>query len=326
MVVKFHRLAWLTTIVIGIQMILAGVIVGENAGFVSRTWPFIERSGSLKITGALIFELVHRCVAALLGVLVIWLLIWLLRSYRHNRAMIWTCSLGLLSLAIQIVYAGLIVLFVFPGTATTVDVLNSIVMLSLFVHLSNLAQREYDLQQGKVKDEVDGAARSLKPHAWTLYAAGMVAVAAGAVFRHTGASQALFGEDSYIASHNRHVPPSLAASHWMLFIHISTAAMLVMAATWFAWSAFKNQRFSKLAVSIFSLIMIQAFLGMASLNTRLQLIIATMHWADAGLIMGVVALVVSHTYLAQVSVVQQSAVAVNENGTQGFKKHPRSAL
>lgn len=296
---KFHHLAWITTVVIGVQMVLAGVIVGEDAGLVCPSWPVCSNSGAIPVTGSLIFELVHRAVALLLGVLVIWLLVWMLRSYRHNRAMIWTGVLGMLSLAVQIVYAGLIVLFVFPGTASVVDVVNSMIMLSLFVHLSNLAEREYNLKQGIVSTEPDSESRSLTRIAWFLYAAGMIAVAAGAVFRHTGASQALFGQDSYIRSHHQYTPPSQLLSHVLLDVHVATAVLLIVAGVLFASYAFERKRFTKMAVLVVALIVVEGLLGLVSLAVRLELVVVTIHWAVSGLIMGVVAYVVSETYLAR---------------------------
>ncbi|QSO46302.1 COX15/CtaA family protein [Alicyclobacillus mengziensis] len=296
---KFHHLAWTTTIVIGVQMVLAGIIVGEDAGLVCPSWPLCSTTGPIPVTGSLIFEMVHRFVALLLGVLVIWLLIWLIRSYRHNRALIWTCVLGLFSLLVQIVYAGLIVLLVLPGVASVVDVVNSVIMLSLFVHLANLAERDYRMKQAVLSSQPDLETRTLTPVAWILYAAGVIAVAAGAVFRHTGASQALFGEDSYIRSHHQLTPPSLAMSHALLGLHIATAVLLVIAAVWFAIRASKSQRLTKTAAFIIALIVIQAILGVASLDTRLELIVVTVHWAMAGLIMGVAAYVLSQTYLSR---------------------------
>ncbi|WP_206918695.1 COX15/CtaA family protein [Alicyclobacillus suci] len=292
---KFHHLAWATTVVIGLQMILAGIIVGEDAGFVCPNWPVCGHP--ISISGSLIFELVHRFVAALLGVFVIWLFIWLLVSYCHNRAMMWTCCLGLVSLLIQIVYAGLIVLFVFPGTATTVDVLNSMVMLSLFVHLANLAQRDDQIKHSAVLEAPNPQCKALKRAAWILYVCGLLAVAAGAVFRHTGASQALFGQDSYISSHGRHVPPSQMLSQSLLGIHMVTAALLILAGIWFALTTFKHKYLRNVSVLIFALIVIQGILGVVSLQTALEIVVVTFHWGVAGLIIGVIAFALSRLYL-----------------------------
>lgn len=304
---KFYHLAWVTTVIIGVQMVLAGIIVGEDAGLVCPSWPVCSNTGPIPVTGSLIFEMVHRAVALLLGVFVIWLLIWMFRSYRHNRAMIWTGVLGMVSLVIQIVYAGLIVLFVFPGTASVVDVMNSMIMLSLFVHLSNLAQREDKLKRSLLSNESDAQSRGLSPTAWFLYAAGMIAVAAGAVFRHTGASQALFGQDSYIRSHHQYTPPSQLVSHALLGIHIATAVLLVIASVLFASLAFSRQQLRKMAVLILGLIIVQGILGVASLAMQLELIVVTVHWAMAGLIMGVVAYVVSQTHLPRKPVAQTAS-------------------
>lgn len=295
---KFHQLAWITTVLIGIQMVMAGLIVGEDAGLVCPNWPFCGTPIATGYSGSFVLEMIHRFTAALLGVVVIWLFVWLMKSYRDNRAMVWTCTLGLISLAIQIIYAGLIVLFVLPGIASTVDVMNSVVMLTLFLHLANLARREYQIQEHVITAEPDAKTQALKPSAWVLYGAGMLAVLAGAVFRHTGASQALFGQDSYIRSHDQYNVPSMPESHWLLGIHVTTGVLLIVAAVWFARAAFKYHRMVNMVGVVLALIVVQCLLGVASLAVQLQLVVVTLHWAMAGLVMAVAAYILSSAYLA----------------------------
>lgn len=280
---------------IGIQMVLAGIIVGTDAGFTCPSWPNCGTPG--QVTSGLMFELVHRGVAAVLGILVIWLVVWLFRSYRHNRAMVITGSLGLLSLLVQITYAGLIVLFIFPGVATTVDVLNSVIMLSLFIHLANLAQREYLQHQTGQKYKSFEANPALRRDAWIFYVTGMIAVASGAVFRHTGASQALYGQDNYLLSHGQTVPPSSLTSHLLLYVHIATVWFVIVAGVKFARTAFKYRRLMTTSIFSLAVLVAQGILGVASLATKLQLLVVTMHWAVAGLLLATVAFALSKSYL-----------------------------
>lgn len=295
MSVKLHHLSWAVTILVGVQMVIAGLIVGENAGFVCPNWPLCGHP--LQENMSLVFELSHRIAAVLLGILVIWLFIWILKDYRENKHMMWTCILGIISLIIQIIYAGMIVLFVFPGVATTVDVLNSVIMLSLFVHLSNIATKQdrftrIAASQNRYMNPV------MKKRAWFLYVTGLFTVAAGAVFRHSGASQALFGEDSYILSHGQHVPPSAGLSEALLIMHVTTTAILLLSCIWFVITAHSNQFLSKTSLSILTLLGIQICLGILSLVSKLQLAIVTLHWGAAALFMGSCAYALSQTYIS----------------------------
>lgn len=291
--VKLHHLSWTVTVLVGIQMVLAGLIVGENAGFVCPNWPLCGHP--LQDNMSLVFELSHRIAAVVLGVLSLWLFLWILKAYRGNKQMVQTVSFAIISLLVQIIYAGMIVLFVLPGVATTVDVVNSVIMLSLFVHLSNLATKQSRLVNAPLP-QISSTDSVMKRRAWMLYWAGLLTVALGAVFRHSGASQELFGEDSYLLSHGQHVPPSQGVSESLLIIHVGSTLLLLLSCILFIMSSLLNQFLVKTSLMITVLLGIQIALGILSLMSKLQLFIVTLHWGVAALFMGCCAYALSKTY------------------------------
>jgi cytochrome c oxidase assembly protein subunit 15 len=293
-----HRLAWVTTLVIGLQMILGAIIVGRDAGFACPNWPLCGKVGLPPLTPSLILELVHRFSALLVTVLVLWTVarVWL--YHRQERQMFWTATWALISLLLQVVVGGLIVIFTLPGVVTTIDVINSMALLALFVHLSNLLTLNHKRHLGQVLDELDPSLLSLRTPAWIAFGSAMTAVLVGALFRHTGASQALFGQDSYLLSHDQHVPPSRLVSDFWLILHVTTGGLAGVGAVWFAGAAFKAHRLTTVAVGAVGLVVLQAMIGVSTLVTQLEFALATLHWTGASVLIGYVAWILSMTHLA----------------------------
>ena len=295
-----HRLSWWTTLAIGVQMVLGGIIVGKDAGFACPNWPLCGKSGMPPINGSLILELSHRASAMIVLVLVLLVAIVVLVSHRSQRAMVTTVSLAVVSLILQVVVGGLIVLFTLPGVFTTIDVINSMIMLALFVHLSNIATREY---QGRIGQRVAGQderLRSLVTPAWILFSAGLLAVLVGALFRHTGASEALFGQNAYLLSHNQTTPPSQSVSMTLLSLHMVTGVIAAVAVLWFAWMAKRAGRLWRAAVTGIVLLVAQVMLGIFTLATQLQFTVATIHWSVAGAIVAMFAWILSEAHIAPI--------------------------
>lgn len=302
-----HRLSWWTTLAIGVQMILGGIIVGKDAGFACPNWPLCGKSGMPPVNGSLILELSHRASAMFVLVLVLLVAIVIFVSYRSHRAMVITVSLAVVSLILQVVVGGLIVLFTLPGVFTTIDVINSMIMLALFVHLSNIATRDYQARVGRRVAGQDERLRSLIGPAWILFSAGLLAVLVGALFRHTGASEALFGQDAYLLSHHQTTPPSLSESMTLLSVHMVSGVIAAMATLWFAWMAKRSGRLWKASVTGIVLLGSQVMLGILTLSTKLQFTIATIHWSVAGAIVAMFAWILSEAHIAPIMKASQEA-------------------
>jgi cytochrome c oxidase assembly protein subunit 15 len=276
-----------TTIVIGVQMVLGGIVVGKDAGFVCPDWPLCNGQVLPALTGPVLLELTHRFSALLVTVLVLWtgLRIWL--GFRRHRLLKWCAVASVVSLFLQVVVGGLIVLLKLPGATTTIDVANSMLLLSLYVVITQAVYRHRRRAAGRPVSE-DERVYALAPAAWTVFGTGAFAVIVGALFRHTGASEALFGRIDYLASHGQHVPPAAWFNEALLFIHILSGMMVGAAAVWFMISAARARRMVGMAIWLVLCVALEMVLGLTSLATALAFVPSTAHWGAAGVLMATV--------------------------------------
>lgn len=311
-----YRLPLWSTVVIFIQMVMGGIIVGEDAGFVCPDWPLCHGQVMPKLSGLVLLELVHRLSALLVLVFVLINVGIVLKRYRHDRAMVRVIVLALASLMLQVIVGGLIVLLKLPGITTTIDVMNSMLLLGLFVYFTMLVRQRSEVQERLNSAEKERIHGLQTPAHYTL-AAGAFAILMGALFRHTGASQALFGQDSYLLSHGQHTPPSMVSSVALMSIHIFSGVLLGVASVVLFTTAIRVGRMVKMSGVLVLLVIIQAALGMASLQSQLGLIVSTAHWANAGLLAIVMVWIAAKIWLNQPTEVDsmQSAIRLGDHGT-----------
>lgn len=290
------RLPMMTSIVIGIQMTLGALVVGEDAGFACPDWPLCNGVLFPRPSGLVALELVHRATALLVVVLVAAVA---MQAWRHRRedARLFRLSVwAVLSLLVQVVVGGLIVLVKAPGVTTTIDVLNSMYLLSLSVTIAmRLRPRAAARSRGPLADIHSGgprveAYRRLRPASRAFTGAVWASVTAGALFRHTGESEALFGRNDYLASHGQTAMPSLAEAHLMLGVHGVTGLCLFAAALFLAVRASRTKVLVPWAWGCVALVGVQAVLGILTLATALQLALATLHWTVASVLVACAAL------------------------------------
>jgi cytochrome c oxidase assembly protein subunit 15 len=279
-----YLLPLFATVAIGVQIVMGGIVVGKDAGFACPDWPLCN--GQIlppRMTGLLWIELGHRFSALLVVVLVAASTVAVWRKWRDQRGMKVLSLLAALSLLVQVLVAGLIVLLKLPGVVTTIDVLNSMTMLSLYVGLTLLWWRQERIQRGETATIDPELAQLAKP-AWMMLAALALAIAVGAVFRHTGASEALFGQNSYLLSHGQTVPPSMTFSITWLALHSVTGMLAALAVGWFTMLAWRVQKGRRLALTILVLTLVEIILGVIALLTQLNFWWATAHWGVVALL------------------------------------------
>jgi len=293
-----YRLPLQTTIIIGIQMVMGGIIVGKDAGFICPDWPLCHGQVLPKMTGLVVLELVHRFSALLVAVLVLWTTVTVLRRARTDAVMVRIVVWSLVSLALQIVVGGFIVIWKLPGITTTIDVLNSMFLLAMYVLLTGTAYARWRAVQGRPLLP-DGALHRLRrPAAVVLVTLGL-AIAVGAIFRHTGASQSLFHEYSYLASHGQTSSPSLALSTALLAIHVVTGGLVALVVVWLVSQAFVQKRAVRLSLWLAALVLLQIVFGMISLGTRLDIVSTTLHWTNAAVLVALTTYIVFRAHMAK---------------------------
>lgn len=298
-----YRLPLVSTIVIGLQMVLGEIIVGRDAGFVCPDWPLCHGAMRPAFTMNLALELVHRGSALLVTLLVLLTTAVVLLKHRENRMMVRLSWISILSLTAQIVVGGLIVIWKLPGAVTTIDVMNSMFLLSLYVMLT-VYWRMSDLKTSGIEFFRDGKLAALRHTGWWVLAAVGFALLVGALFRHTGASQALFHEDSYIRTHGQTVPPNMSVSMMTLALHMISGILLAFVVGWFLILTKKVRRMQGTARILLALVLLQILLGIAALSTRLSLLIVTLHWINASILCALSALIAIRAHIAETSEVE----------------------
>jgi cytochrome c oxidase assembly protein subunit 15 len=282
-----YRWAFWTTLVIGVQIIMGGVVVGKDAGFVCPDWPLCYGSVLPKLSGLVLLELVHRGTALLVTVMVLAIAIVVWRKYSQNRLMVRVATASVISLLLQVVIGGLIVIWQLPGVTTTIDVVNSMVLLGLYVILTMEMRRLNRVSRG-VQFTSDRQLKQLAPASVVVMLALACAVLVGAVFRHTGSSEALFGINHYLASHGQMTMPSLLMSKVVLLLHILTGVFAAVASGWFIFQAMRAGRLMMQAWLLFALVGLQMVLGLVSLGTELSFVPVTLHWSNSAVMIALV--------------------------------------
>lgn len=195
----------------------------------------------------------------------------------------WLALLSVLLLLLQSMLGALIVVMKLPGWFTTIDVSNSLILLAVLGAMTAVGVREVrDRKHHQVatQNEVHQLASLRWPAGVTTIAVFMQTVIGG-FFRHSGESQALFGQDSYLLSHFQHGMPNVDVSVIMLIVHISFTVVVTTAILWLAFRVAKIGWHRTPVVALLLLTVYQAVVGIVSLQTKLSLSSDTLHFAGA---------------------------------------------
>ncbi len=195
----------------------------------------------------------------------------------------WLALLSVLLLLLQSMLGALIVVMKLPGWFTTIDVSNSLILLAVLGAMTAVGVREVrDRRHLHVVTpyEIYRLGALQRPAAVTTIAIFAQTVIGG-FFRHSGESQALFGQDSYLLSHFQHGMPSIDASVVMLIVHISFTIVVVAAIVWLTFSVAKIGWHRTPVIALLILTVYQAVVGIVSLQTKLSLSSDTLHFAGA---------------------------------------------
>ncbi len=250
--------------------------------------------------GLVLVEYFHRLVTLLATLFILYNAF---RSWRKRRGDKVVASLALGSvffLLTQIAFGAIIVVLVLPGAFTTVDVTNSLVLLSILAALTAVGYRERHLgpvvehlpSRSFGETELAQIQSVRRPLFWSASLVFLEAIIGG-YFRHSGESQALYGQNSYLLSHHQHVMPSLVSSVAMLIVHIGVSILVAACVVWLLVAAAKARKYIAGAVVMVLLTAYQALIGILSLQTALGLYADTLHWAGAALMITVSAYLVT---------------------------------
>ena len=297
-----YRWSLASAILLFLLTILGALVVGLNAGFVCPNWPLCDGSLIPPLKGLVLIEYIHRLAAFLATIFIVYNA-W--RSWRKRRVDRLVRNLALASvllLLLQSALGALIVVMKLPGWFTTVDVTNSMLILIVLSAMVAVGVRESREKKGlansQVINQANGYRRLAFASAWTTIAIVLQTVIGG-YFRHSGDSQALFGQHSYLLSHFEHGIPSLDQSVIMLIVHVGFTLVIMAGIVYLAFLVATMGVHRTPVALLILLTLYQIALGIISLQTKLSLTSDTMHFAGAA------AMVVVAGYLWMIASLEQ---------------------
>ncbi|OAG93228.1 COX15/CtaA family protein [Ferroacidibacillus organovorans] len=243
----------------------------------------------------------HRLIALIASILIPFNAIHMWWMHRKNRLTSRLALLSMLFLALQVALGALIVVFVLPGAFTTIDVANSFLLLIVLSAMTAVGWREHRQKTKqpsaeKLQTDADRAKRFRLP---VFFALGTIFLQSlvGGYFRHSGNSQALFGQHSYLLSHHqRQVPSEFEALFWLV-VHISVTAAVFASVVWLLTVAMRFGQYRAGAFGLLWLVIYQIILGFVTLQTKLSVISDTLHFAGANAMVGVAGYLVAQVLL-----------------------------
>lgn len=267
------------------------VVVGLDAGFACPDWPLCGGHLIPSLRGGVLIEYVHRWIALIATCLIIYNA-W--RSWRLRRGDKWVARLSILSvllLLLQSALGAIIVVLVLPGAFTTIDVANSLILLSVLSAMTAMGlqqRREVLVEDGSRQVPLSRfrqvKARMLVWPSVVSWAAAFLENVIGGYFRHSGDSQALFGQNTYLLSHDQHVMPALASATLWLLVHVAFLAFVVAAFVWLAVRSARLRLFRGAPMVLLALTAFQALMGVVALATKLSVLSDTVHFAGAAML------------------------------------------
>ncbi|MBL0386787.1 heme A synthase [Tumebacillus sp. ITR2] len=281
-----YRLPLVTTIVTFLMMILGAVVVGTQAGFACPDWPLCHGQIIPPFDDPLVMvEWFHRTTSALGGLLIMVTAFQAWRYRKQNRVYLKFAIATVVCLALQALAGAAIVVFKLPGYMTTIDVTNGMFLVSIFAALTALEFRNREVVEKCAAEETDARQASMFTPAALMVGVTVLQVIVGGLFRHTGASEALFGRNDYIKNHFQDYMPSATFANAFLMFHIMITVLVVAATVWVVAQALRNKMFVRSAIVLVVIVLMQMLLGFVTLGTELALSPATSHLGGAALTM-----------------------------------------
>jgi cytochrome c oxidase assembly protein subunit 15 len=220
-------------------------------------------------------------VATLVGLLTVILAVWLWRAETRR----WVRRLGALALAMVImqgVLGGITVIFLLPTPVSVTHATLAQTFFCVIVLLAFATSREWVQAAG----EPDSSAPSLRAVAAVATTAVYLQLVLGAAVRHTGAALAI---PDFPLAFGRLIPPLDSFTVAIHFAHRLFAVVVTGCITWLVariWLRHRDdRRFTRPAVLILGLVLIQLALGATIVWTSRAVFPATAHVANGALLL-----------------------------------------
>ncbi|HEV2063234.1 MAG TPA: COX15/CtaA family protein [Thermoanaerobaculia bacterium] len=281
-----HRFAVATAAATLLLIAAGGLVTSTESGLSVPDWPTTYGQNPFtfpisKWVGGIRFEHSHRLIASAVGLLTVFLAVWLQR--REDR--LWVRRLGWAALAAVVaqgVLGGLTVLFLLPAPVSVAHACLAQTFFCLVVTLAIVTSPRFRAAEAAAPSALSRAA------AWTT---GLVflQLLAGAVVRHTRAGLAI---PDFPLALGRVIPPIESFAVLIHFAHRAGAALVSIGAAVCvvqASRAFRSTRpgLVRAAWLLAGLVAAQATLGALTVLSKKDVVLTTAHVATGALVLGV---------------------------------------
>jgi cytochrome c oxidase assembly protein subunit 15 len=278
-----HRFAVATAAATLLLIAAGGLVTSTESGLSVPDWPTTYGQNPFtfpisKWVGGIRFEHSHRLIASAVGLLTVFLAVWLQR--REDR--LWVRRLGWAALAAVVaqgVLGGLTVLFLLPTPVSVAHACLAQTFFCLVVTLAIVTSPRFRAAEAAAPSALSRAA------AWTT---GLVflQLLAGAVMRHTKAGLAI---PDFPLALGRVVPPIESFAVAIHFAHRLGALLVAAAAAVSVTRAARSGRpaLAKLGGLLALAVCAQIALGALTVLSKKDVILTTAHVATGAIVLGV---------------------------------------
>lgn len=254
----------LTTCLIALAILWGNVVARQGYGLACPDWPLCHGRLIPPMRVDVLVEYSHRLVAMFLTLCAIASTVRIFRHYPPAYKKI--ISLVLALLFVQIILGGLTVLLKLPPIVTIVHLANSLMIFMLFLYITLMSCRR--------SDKLIAPSPLFFMPLFFIYAQCVL----GAIMRHTFSGLAC---TEFPSCNNGQWIPAVPSQGEMIHLLHRFFAYIVFAAFSSYAAAYWKRGMKKQAVTLLSFLLLQIFLGAASVLSRLSTIVVTMHLANA---------------------------------------------
>ncbi|GKV67679.1 heme A synthase [Sporosarcina sp. NCCP-2716] len=285
---RYNYLKWFAVAAtIGMLLIMLGgaLVTKTDSGMgCGRHWPGCN--GQLipdEITTEVLIEFSHRVVTGAVGILIVVLAVWSWKAIGHVRETKFLASMAVFFLILQALIGAAQVKW---GQGDFILALHFGISLISFAAVLLLTLLIFEVDKKFDADRLK-VGRKLRFHTVGVTVYSYLVIYTGALVRHTESSLAC--ADWPLCRNDRFELPS-NLNEWVQMGHRTAAALIVLWIAYIAFHVYRNYRDQKVLVWSWSialaLVLAQAFTGMLSIFTRLDLIVALFHSLFVTLLFG----------------------------------------
>ena len=246
--------ATLTAVATFLLLVAGGLVTSTDSGLAVPDWPLSYGTWFPPMVGGIRFEHGHRMIAALVGLMILALAVWLARVEPRR----WVRRLGYAALGavtLQALLGGLTVLLLLPPQLSIAHACLGQTVLCLVACLAWCTSSVWVDHPAPIADRRRPTLHSLGLAVAILAAAQLVL---GAVIRHTG---------------------------YAVTAHIAGAMTLALAAGWFAGRAWRLAPLRSHALRLAALVALQLAMGLSVFTHRGSIALRTIHVAIGSLVL-----------------------------------------